>query len=296
MRVLVAGWFSFEQMGASAGDLLCRDTVCGWLRSAGIEVVVANAPPFHDGVRWETIPGESVDAVIFVCGPFGNGWPIPEFLAHFAGKRLVGVNLTMLQPLEDWNPFDVLFERDSSRISRPDAVFLAPRHSTPVVGLILVHAQKEYGARGRHAEANQALRSLARGREAALVEIDTRLDVNGSGLQTPGQVESLIAKMDLVFTTRLHGMVLALKNHVPCIVVDPIAGGAKITRQARTIGWPYVFSVDSLIPRELEAAYEACISDKRLAIDCAAGARRTLSNLEHGVISALAGSDSRLEK
>ncbi len=44
--------------------------------------------------------------------------------------------------------------------------------------------------------------------------------------------------MDIVVTTRLHGMVLALKNGVPAIAVDPIVGGAKITQQARAINWP----------------------------------------------------------
>ena len=28
VKTLVAGWFSFEQMEASAGDLLARDLVC----------------------------------------------------------------------------------------------------------------------------------------------------------------------------------------------------------------------------------------------------------------------------
>jgi hypothetical protein len=28
VTVLVAGWFSFEQMGATAGDLLARDVAC----------------------------------------------------------------------------------------------------------------------------------------------------------------------------------------------------------------------------------------------------------------------------
>lgn len=31
----MTGWFSSEQMGASAGDLLARDVACEWLREAG---------------------------------------------------------------------------------------------------------------------------------------------------------------------------------------------------------------------------------------------------------------------
>jgi hypothetical protein len=35
MKILVAGWFSFEGMGATAGNLLSKDIVCDWLDQAG---------------------------------------------------------------------------------------------------------------------------------------------------------------------------------------------------------------------------------------------------------------------
>ena len=148
----------------------------------------------------------------------------------------------MLESLTTWNPFRLLLERDSNRIVRPDLVFLTGQPRVPVVGLILVHPQAEYGERGMHDKATAALHRLAASREMALVVIDTRLDENQVGLRTPGEVESLIAKMDAVMTTRLHGMVLALKNGVPPLVVVPIAGGAKILRQASAIDWPIAFA------------------------------------------------------
>ena len=52
MKVLVTGWFSFEQMGASAGDLLARDLVCSWLENAACNYDVAVASPFSDGIDW----------------------------------------------------------------------------------------------------------------------------------------------------------------------------------------------------------------------------------------------------
>src|SRR5439155_23727038 len=35
LKILVAGWFSFDDMGATAGDLLARGVVEDWLREAG---------------------------------------------------------------------------------------------------------------------------------------------------------------------------------------------------------------------------------------------------------------------
>jgi hypothetical protein len=278
VKVLVAGWFSFEQMGATAGDLMARDLACAWLREAGRETDVAHAAPFADGVDWRTVDPADYSDVVFVCGPFGNGPPVDELLDRFAGRRLTGLDLTMLESLETWNPFELLLERDSSRTARPDISFLSDRPLVPLVGLVLIHPQPEYGDADDHARANAMLERLAASRDVAAIRIDTRLDENATGLRTAAQVESAVARMDVVLTTRLHGTVLALKNGVPALVIDPVVGGAKITRQARVLGWPFVFSAADVTDRTLEQAFDSCLSDdaRRLARSCATRAREQL--------------------
>jgi hypothetical protein len=288
VRTLVAGWFSFEQMGATAGDLLARDVACSWLDEAGRPYDVAHAPPFSGGVDWRSVDPARYSELIFVCGPFGNGSPLTELLQRFSGVRLIGVDLTLLEPLEAWDPFDLLLERDSSRTTRPDVSFLSDAPLVPVLALCLIHPQPEYGERDAHARANAALRRLPAGREAATVEIDTRLDENTTGLRTPAEVESLLARMDVVLTTRLHGMVLALKRGVPAVVVDPVAGGAKITRQAQTIGWPYVFAADAT-DEDLSAALDECLAApaRERARACAERARARLAETRAAFLAAL---------
>ena len=44
MRVLVAGWFSFDGVIATVGDGLGADVVAGWLVELGVEHGVAWAP------------------------------------------------------------------------------------------------------------------------------------------------------------------------------------------------------------------------------------------------------------
>src|SRR6266542_6419134 len=192
MKVLVAGWFSFPEMGATAGDLLTRDLVCRWLEDGRRPYDVALAPPLG-GVDCLTVDARHYSDVVFVCGPFGNGWPIPEFLERFSGKRFIGVNLSMLEPLGTWNPFDVLIERDSSATSRPDLAFLTTAPKVPVVGVVLVHRQKEY-QQSAHDLADAAIDRLIASRPMASLRIDTRLDVNSTGQQTAAQIESLIAR------------------------------------------------------------------------------------------------------
>ena len=289
MKSLVAGWFSFEQMGASAGDMLARDLVCQWLHPAGHRYDVALAPPFTGGVDWREVDPTSYDNLVFVCGPFGNGEPVSDLLRRFGDRRLLGVNLSMLDPLEAWNPFDLLLERDSSRVNRPDLTFLAKAPRVPVVGVVQIDSQREYGARDRHKSANDAIDRLVASRPMAVIRIDTRLDMNKTGLRTAEEIESLIARMDLVLTTRLHGTVLALKNGVPAVAIDPVSGGAKIRRQAETVGWPVVLASEHLIDRALEQAYEYCLTAvaRDQARACAERATGMLADVRDKLLGAM---------
>jgi hypothetical protein len=289
MKVLVAGWFSFEEMGATAGDLMARDLACEWIQRAGRTCDVALAPPFYGGVDWHSVDPGSYSDVVFVCGPFGNGWPVTDFLERFAGRRLIGLNLSMLEPLNVWNPFALLLERDSSVICRPDISFLSRRLHVPVVGTILIHPQPEYGSRDLHRMANDAIERLVRTHELAAVPIDTRLDQNATGLRTPAEVESLIARMDLVLTTRLHGLVLAIKNGVPAVAIDPVAGGAKIRLQAKSMGWPFVFASEALNQETLDGAFKFCLTEaaRIKAQECCRLAVAVVEKVREEFISAL---------
>jgi hypothetical protein len=286
LRVLVAGWFSFSSGHATAGDLLARDLACAWLTNAGLAHDVALAPPFPGGLNWRDTRAADYSHVVFVCGPFQRRPGVEEpFLAHFADCRLIGLNLSMLVPLDVWNPFDVLFERDSSASARPDMVFLSREPLVPVVGRCLVEPYEP----SYWAVANEAIARLLTTRDAAVVEIDTRLDVNSTGLRTPAAIESLIARVDLLVTTRLHGLVLAIKHGVPVIAIDPMGDGAKILRQAATIAWPVVFAADRLDDAELQRAFDYCRTEdaKTTALACKAKATQLLAALPSTFVAAV---------
>jgi hypothetical protein len=277
VRVLVAGWFSFSDGHATAGDVLARDLTCEWLARAGFAYDVGVAPPFVGGVDWRNTRPEDYTHVVFLCGPFQQGALEEQFLQHFAGCRLIGLDLSMLTALDKWQPFDDLFERDSSAASRPDIVFLSRQPLVPVVGRCLVEPYEV----SYWKLANEAIARLVTARDAAVVEIDTRLDANSTALRTAAAIESLIARVDLLITTRLHGLVFALKNGVPVIAIDPMGDGAKILRQARTIGWPLAFPADKLSDRELQDAFDYCLTEdaRANARECGEHARRMLAEL-----------------
>lgn len=275
MRALIAGWFSFENCGATAGDLMCRDLLADWLREAGVAFDVAAVAPFEGDLDWREADAASYTHVVFVCGPFVNKWPGDAFLEHFHGCRMIGLNLSMIESLDAWNPFDPLWERDSDRTVRPDMTFAADAPLVPVVGLVLVKPQHEYGDRGRHTEANAMIKSMLEARDVAVVPIDTMIEWNAGGLRTAAQIDSAIARMDAVVTTRLHGTVLALRHGVPPVSVDPIVGGAKIMAQTRRIDWGLAAPIDELTPERLDEMFtDALTAEARAAAKRCADAAR----------------------
>lgn len=122
--------------------------------------------------------------------------------------------------------------------------------------------------------------------------VDTRL-AHGDWRSpaTAAQVEAVLTRTDVVVTTRLHGLVLALKQGVPALAVDPVSGGAKVAAQAATWGWPV------LLPRpgspvldrdELDQLWAWCRSaEGRARAGSALGARDT-PPLTADLLSALA--------
>ena len=99
------------------------------------------------------------------------------------------------------NPFVHVVERDSTLRTNPDITLAADDRVAPVVGVIHVGSQQEYPT-NRHAHAEATFRAALALRDIAVVPICTRLDRNEFGLTSAAQIESLIARMDAVCSTR----------------------------------------------------------------------------------------------
>ncbi|HWB72482.1 MAG TPA: polysaccharide pyruvyl transferase family protein [Egibacteraceae bacterium] len=280
MRALVTGWFSFLHGEATAGDLLAKDVACRWLRSAGMEFDVALSPVFGAGVDVEQADPAAYSHLLFVCGP-AKGAQVDWLVRRFARCRLVGLNVSIVDAAHGGGPFDLLLERDSDAVARPDLSIVAATSRVPVVGVVRAHPQPEYGA-GLHDQAHRAIDRLLASRPLSIVECDTRVDPRQPGQRSTAEVESLLARLDVVVTTRLHGMVLALRNGVPAVAVDPIAGGAKVRRQADVLDWPVAFVADALDPRALGDALAFCLTPeaRREADACRRRAIALLERLE----------------
>jgi hypothetical protein len=154
-----------------------------------------------------------------------------------------------------------------------DLAAQVPVRPVPVAGVVLASAQPEYGPPQPGETITGCLTGWLGGLDCALVPVDTRLDRRDwRHAATPAQLESVIRRLDVVVTTRLHGLVLALKNGVPALAVDPVPGGAKVTAQARVWDWPVLTTAPGgqLARADLDSRWSWCLSPEAAALARAA--------------------------
>jgi len=263
-RALLVGHFS------TVGDVEVLRQTERRLQALGIAYDVAPYTDARQSVDSSWLNRFTLDPARYshlfvICGPFTPAMAVQHdsIFDRFKHCVHIGVNLTMVEPLSAFNPFEVLLERDSDRTVRADLSFREAPSRVPVVGLCLTGFQREYGDRHRGALAEEKLRRLIQASGVAVIEMDTSVPAatNRFGLSNAAQFESLCGRLDVMLTTRLHGMVLALKNGIPTIAIDPVAGGDKVTSQAHKLGWRTVFEPDQVSDTDLQAALEWCLSE-----------------------------------
>jgi hypothetical protein len=263
MRILLTGWFSLLHGEATAGDVLSVEAVRAALSDLPCDV--AWSPVFRPGaLTLEEARPESYSHVIFVCGPL-HGPQLLHLHERYAVCRRIAVGVSVIDPRDPAAAgFDVILARDAPGASaRRDLAALAPFTSAPVAGVILAPGQAEYGARRRHEEVHERLTSWLGTRDCACLPLDTRLDRREwRSFGTPGQLLSVICRLDVVVTTRLHGLVTALRCGVPVLAVDPVAEGAKVAAQARAWDWPAVLTAEELSESALDRWWAWCLSEE----------------------------------
>ena len=255
MRILLVGWSSVLHGEATAGDVLAMGAAAQHLRAEGHEVDLAWSPAMHlvhgprGGLRYDDLEPRRYAVAVWVCGPV-TGEPVREFHERFAHARRVAVGVSVLDADDPAvTGFDVVVPRDAAGGDpRRDLAARPVVDAVDVVGVFLTGGQGEYGARRRHEAVNDVLGRWLGGLDVARLDLDTRLDPREWRLPaTAEQVLAVVARLDVVVTTRLHGLVLALRCGVPALAVDPVAGGGKVSAQARAWGWPGLLGADEVL-------------------------------------------------
>ncbi|TDC20760.1 polysaccharide pyruvyl transferase family protein [Streptomyces sp. 8K308] len=246
----MTGWFSFVDGEATAGDVLALERVRALFAARGVPHDVAWSPRFEPrGPTLTEVDPTDYDRLVFVCGPL-HGPDIAELHRRFAHCLRVAVGTSVIDPADPAAAgFHAVLARDGAGLAPAlDLALRAPRvRREPVVGLLLTEGQHEYRGRRRHAEVARTVTGWLAESRVAPVVLETRLDAaDGRLCRSPGQLLSALERLDAVVTDRLHGLVLGLRVGVPPIAVDPVAGGAKVTAQARACDWPALLPAERL--------------------------------------------------
>jgi hypothetical protein len=289
MRVLVTGWFGLVQGEATAGDALAASAVSEVLTGAEIAHDLAWSPVLYpEKISLDDVDPADYTHMVFVCGPV-HGPQVADLHRRFAACRRIAVGVSVIDPADPAvTGFDLVLARDGRGEFRRDLSAAAPLRQVPVAGVVLAFGQGEYEDRRRHESVAERVTSWLHGVDCSRVQLDTRLDSRDWRLPvTAEQFTSVVCRMDVVVTTRLHGLVLALRCGVPALAVDPVTGGGKVTAQARAWGWPAVLPAEQAIEETepvLRKAWDWCLSD-----DGRAAARARAGRIVNPMLAALMG-------
>ncbi|GAA4989261.1 polysaccharide pyruvyl transferase family protein [Kineococcus glutinatus] len=270
--MLVVGWSSPLHGESTAGDVLSAEAVCARLAAERVAFDTAWSPAMHraygprGGLLLDDAVARAADYthLVWACGPL-TGRQVQELHEAFAHCRRLAVGVSVLDPADPAvTGFDVVVPRDAPGAPpQRDLAAAAPVPPLPLLGVFLTHGQGEYGAARRHEEVSAALGGWLAEQRCARLVLETRLDPRDWRLPaTAEEVVAAVARTDAVVTTRLHGLVLALRAGVPAIAVDPVAGGAKVSAQARAWGWPALVGAQELLagPGVLDEHLAWCLS------------------------------------
>jgi hypothetical protein len=258
MRVLVTGWFSFDEVVATVGDELGADVVVGWLRELGIEHDVAWAPDLERGPYWRHVDPARYTHLVFVGGPLFDIAVLRELVAAFPAARRWAVNVSVVDEAAR-GMFDQVWERDAPGLARPDLAVATTTPDVPVLAVAFAPPQEEYGARSQADRVRAVLRGWLAARALPWFELPMDL-YDEPHDRFPAQVEALVRRADVVVGMRLHSLVLGLAHGVPVIACDAVTGGAEVSAQAAALGWPVLLRAGEIDPLSLDAALEHALS------------------------------------
>ena len=255
---LVAGWFSYKGACATFGDTEAMHVVTRWLDEVNIPYHIAcHKVNGTDGLDINTLDPTPYSMFIFVCGPWRDD--SRKILEKFEHCYKIGIDLSLEDPVHLQHGFDIILARDMPQQHNPDLAFASHVPTLPLIGIAQVHPQVMYGNRQRHKQVAKAISEyLSRG-EVAYVTLDTLHRDNPVKIGNVVHYENLVARLDAVITTRLHGLVFAIKRGIPAVAIDAIAGGAKVSAQANSINWPQVHKGDTVDADQISAAVEKCL-------------------------------------
>ena len=248
-KILITGHFS------TVGDIACLKYVLKKIDQYEFDVIA-----FHPSVNkflefstlkcFNKVKPKKYSHLILVCGPIYPSFLVSHGLdiSDFSHCVTIGINLSLIQPLSLWNPFDHLYERDSSENVRPDLALASYYKNKYLIGICLIESQKEYGDLQLHKKTVNVVKEFSKTKKYTFISIDSKLSYpeNSFCIKDEEDFLSIINKFDLLITNRLHGMIFSSLLNLPTIAIDSVLERGKVTSQANFIKTSHLINARDL--------------------------------------------------
>lgn len=288
-KILITNYFS--TFGSTYGDANATDVVTHWLTKNNFEydILVSDITKVK-GKTLNQLNLSEYNIIMFICGPCpGKNW-FDDVLGQEYTKRKkhilkIGIDISIWK---DDHPFDYIIPRDFFEIKNPDLAFGAKNKKVPVVGVFKVHPQQEYGELQRHHHVNACIDDYLKKIDHVCLKLDTYNHKHSKhSTSNVSQLEALVSKCDYIISTRMHGLVYSLKCNTPVLAIDCIVGGAKVTAQAKAIGWPVIVNGDGITVEDIESGVKTAINNKDKIKQLNINALKKISKIEKQLIDYL---------
>ncbi len=237
------------------------------LRDAGLAYDVVWSPGFRtDGAHFADVDPAAYSRLVFVCGP-AHGPQVEELHRRFAHCVRIAVGVSVVDPASPavTGFHDVLARDAAGAAPTLDLAARAPAlPARPVVGVVLTHGQHECRGQRRHEEVAAGLTRWLAGKDCAgwnWRRGSTRT-TGGCAARRPSW-RPYWPGWTWSSPTGCTSWSWRCRAGTPALAVDPVAGGAKVTAQARACGWPALVAAERLAEDVLEHWWDWCLTGGR---------------------------------
>jgi hypothetical protein len=267
MSKIIVGWWGSIEMSPTAGDKLAVDAVVNALSTTITEIHVSSLTPYKHNkaltIPWQKTVATDYALFVFVCGPLVfSSKSLCKMLRHYNSCKRVAIGVSIINvndPLLT-EYFDGIIPRDMSgphsKYKETFDVALAalsplphvsqriPQSDKIKIGCVLRGNQSEYGERCWFQKAVELMHTLSTLPNVEIKQFDTVL-IPKLKYDTQRVLDNF-SNLDLVITTRMHGLLLSLSMGIPVIAMDQIEGGKKVTNISNKIEWDWCYSVKDI--------------------------------------------------
>ncbi len=251
--VTIASWATLGSRHATVGDLLAVRVVVNELRRNGLSA--------YHVLEGEPMPGLGEGFRIWVCGPVDFSYDKQQAVLGRDGAGWIVSSASVIRSMEATPVLaDLSTARDlAGSTAKADFAILAPATAKARRAAVMLRGhQPEYRQdHSIHLSVERGVRDALRSTGHFPLALGTACPDGLDPEVAAAGIEDLFSSSDVVITSRLHGIIHALRAGKYPVVIDEIVNGGKVSACALAFGIPFLLPGEDFA-RQVVSAIESC--------------------------------------